>query len=51
VVIFTLWPLSHQGQSLHYPLNRRLGGPWSWSEWLEEEEEEEALLPLLGMER
>jgi len=25
------WPLYHQGKSPWYPLDRRLGGPQSWS--------------------
>jgi hypothetical protein len=36
-VSFTLPPLYPGGQSPHYPQNRRLGGPHSWSGFFEEE--------------
>jgi len=32
VVSFTPWSLYSQGKSPWYPLDRRLGGPQSWSE-------------------
>jgi hypothetical protein len=45
VVSFTLQPLYPRGKSPQYPLDRRLGGPQTWSG----QRGEEKILPLLGL--
>jgi hypothetical protein len=47
VVHFTPWPLYPQGKSPWYPLDRRLGGPQSWSG---HGGEEKNFQPLPGLE-
>jgi hypothetical protein len=44
VVSFMPWPLYHQGKSPWYPLDKRLGGPQSWS-WHGGEEKNSQPLP------
>ena len=46
-VVSCFSPLNHQGKNPHYPLTRRLGGPWSQSCWFGEDKN---LLPLPGIE-
>jgi len=43
VVSFTLRPLYSQGKNHWYPLDRRLGGPKSWSGWGDEEIKSQSL--------